>query len=101
MKTVVAAACVLILLSAAELQAQNVTVNGDFETSSITPTWELFGGNTYTQIATFQTVVGVPSLCMKRRPGSPNSNGGISQWVHLIGGKNYTFSASVACVETG
>lgn len=101
MKAVIAAACLLILFSAVELQAQSVAVNGDFETNSISPSWELYGGNTYTQVASYQTVAGVTSLCLKRRPGTPNSNGGISQDVHLIGGMSYRFSANIACVETG
>ena len=101
MKKVLAAACMLILFSTAGLQAQDVALNGDFETNAISPTWELTGGNTYTTIATFQTVLGQSSLCLKRRPGTPTSNGGIWQYVHLIGGMTYTFRADIASVESG
>jgi hypothetical protein len=94
-------AAALLFLCASPVAAQEVVFNGDFETNSYTSLWSLFGGNQYTTIATYQTVYGVNSLCLKRRPGNPNSNGGIEQEVHLLGGITYNFSASIAATETG
>jgi hypothetical protein len=94
-------ACLLVLLGAAGLQAQDVALNGDFETNAISPAWELSGGNTYTTLVKFQTVLGQDSLCLKRRPGLPSSNGGIYQYVHLIEGVTYTFHADIASQESG
>ena len=101
MKRLMAYAGLLILLGTAGLQAQDVALNGDFETNAISPSWEMTGGNTYTTIAKFQTVLGQDSLCLKRRPGTPSSNGTIWQYVHLIGGVTYTLTADIASQESG
>jgi len=94
-------AIALLYMCATPLQAQNVVLNGDLETESILPLWGLHGGNSNTTMVKFQTVVGVNSWCMKRRPGSPNDNGGIEQEVHLIGGIDYSIVVNVAVVESG
>jgi len=86
----------LLLLAAPDAAAQSSAFNGDFETGSYTHGWTLFGGNTNTITAMFQTKVNESSLCLKRRPGPPSDNGGIEQEVHLIGGVNYLFTANVA-----
>lgn len=94
-------AVTLIFISGTPSQAQNIVFNGDFETESITPKWTLTGGNANTTVAKFQTVSGVYSWCMKRRPGSPNDNGGIEQDIHLIENVNYLVEVNVAVVESG
>jgi hypothetical protein len=86
----------VLFLCSSPLAAQEVVFNGDFELGTYSPTWTLTGGNTYTQIAYFQTKLGQNSLCLKRRPGPPSSNGGIEQNVHLIGGVMYVFTADIA-----
>ena len=89
-------AAFLLFLGVVDADAQQVVYDGDFETGSFAPAWTLFGGNTYTQIVTFQTKLGQTTLTMKRRPGTPNSNGGIKTQVHLMAGTTYLFSADVA-----
>jgi hypothetical protein len=97
--------CVFLFLStvvlATPLTAQEIVINGDFETESYSPMWTLFGGNKHTEIATFETVLGQNSTCLMRRPGSPDDNGGITQQVHLFGGMTYKFSANIAAAECG
>ena len=85
----------LLFLCSGPLWAQNMSFNGDFEVGSIAPSWTLTGGNLYTQLTTFQTKVGVDSLCIKRQPGPPSSNGNIEQTVQLIGGVQYVFTADI------
>jgi hypothetical protein len=94
-------AAALLLMAAAPLNAQEIACNGDFELNDWEPMWTLTGGNAHTQIAMFQTVIGVNSLCLKRRPGTPNDNGGIAQTVHLMEGVVYHFGADIAAVESG
>lgn len=83
------------------LMAQEVVFNGDFETESYTSLWILTGGNLHTEIATFETILGKNSPCLKRRPGLPDDNGAIEQQVHLFGGMTYKFSANIAAEECG
>ena len=90
-----------VVLSTIPLRAQEVVFNGDFETESYSPMWTLTGGNLHTEIAVFQTVLGQNSNCLKRRPGTPDDNGGIQQQVHLFAGITYKFSANIAAEECG
>lgn len=89
------------LCCATPLTAQEVVFNGDFELESATPAWTYVGGNLHTTMATFETVLGQPSYCLKRRPGTPSDNGGIEQQVHLFAGMKYSFSANIAAEECG
>lgn len=91
----------LIFLGATHADAQNIAFNGDFETGAHTDGWTLKGGNTHTTIALFESTIGKKSLCLKRRPGTPSSNGGLEQQVHLLGGVTYNFSADIVAEETG
>lgn len=86
----------ILLVFSGDAAAQNAVFNGDFETGSYSPMWTLTGGNTYTQIAYFDTVKGQTSLCLKRRPGPPSSNGAIEQGVYLVKGMLYVFRSNVA-----
>ena len=86
----------VLFLCSGPVSAQNAVFNGDFQIGNYTPPWTLTGGNAYTQTAYFQTKLGVNSLSLKRRPGPPNSNGGIEQDIHLIGGVMYVFKADIA-----
>ena len=90
-----------LVLFATPLTAQEIVFNGDFETESYSPMWNLTGGNLHTEIATFETVLGQNSTCLKRRPGTPEDNGGIGQLVHLFGGMQYSFTANIAAEECG
>lgn len=83
------------------LTAQEVVYNGDFETETLTSYWALTGDNQHTEIATFDTVQMQFSPCLKRRPGTPDDNGGIAQKVHLFGGMKYHFTADIAAQECG
>ena len=80
---------------------QEIVFNGDFETGSLSHGWNLTNGNELTETAVFGTVMGSPSLCLKRCPGTPLNNGGFEQQVHLLGGVTYTFSANIAAAESG
>jgi len=86
----------LLLLCAPSAGAQEMVFNGDFETGSLNHGWTLFGGNANTITTTFAVVYNQPSLCVKRKPGTPGDNGGIQQEVHLLGGVTYAFSANIA-----
>ena len=86
----------LIFLFSPAATAQEMVYNGDFATGSYNDGWTLFGGNQYTQMAVFQVTYGDTSWCLKRRPGPPNSNGGIETTVGLLGGVTYSFSANIA-----
>ena len=86
----------VLFLCSSPLAAQEMVFNGDFELGTYSPMWTLTGGNAYTKIAYFQTKLGLNSLCLKRQPGTPSSNGGIEQSVHLIGGVMYVFKADIA-----
>ena len=86
----------IAFLSENNLLAQDVVFNGDFETGILSPSWILFGGNKHTQITLFETVQGQESLCLKRRPGPPDGDGGIECGVHLQEGVLYFFSARIA-----
>lgn len=94
-------AAMVLWLCSADLKAQETVFNGDFETASHSPMWTLLGGNDHTMIATFETVVGKKSLCLKRRPGKPNDNGAIEQEVYLIKDLTYQFHADIAAIESG
>jgi hypothetical protein len=76
--------------------AQEVAFNGDFETGDHAHGWTLTGGNAHTTTVEFQTVQYKKSLCLKRRPGPPNDNGGIQQELHLFAGITHVFSADIA-----
>ncbi|MHC4943984.1 MAG: hypothetical protein ACYTG7_13295 [Planctomycetota bacterium] len=84
------------LLFASFAAAQEVVFNGDYETGDYVHGWTLTGGNAHTVVAKFQTVQYQNSLCLKRRPGTPNDNGGIQQELHLFEGITYVFSANIA-----
>ena len=86
----------VLFLCSGPLPAQETVFNGDFQLGNYTPPWTLTGGNAYTQVTYFQTKLGVNSLSLKRRPGPPNSNGGITQDLYLIGGVMYVFTADIA-----
>ncbi|MHC4941787.1 MAG: hypothetical protein ACYTG7_02085 [Planctomycetota bacterium] len=105
MKRSLAWACfgiaLLWLFCPSQVTAQDMAFNGDFETGSYSHGWSLFGGNTSTTVALFQTKLGVNSLCLKRMPGYSTNNGGIEQDVHLIAGQTYLFFANIATYETG
>lgn len=92
----------LLLLAAgsSSLLGQEIVLNGDFETGSYDPMWMLTGKNTWTFVLEFETVAGVPSLCLRRRPGYSDGNGGIEMDVHLFGGVEYSFKADIASMET-
>ena len=83
------------------LGVPEIAFNSDFETGDYTPMWTLTGGNAHTTLVVFQTVYGVPSLCLKRMPGKPNDNGGIEQQVLLVKDVLYQFTANIAAVESG
>lgn len=87
---------VLACLGADKLFAQEVVVNGDFETGILSPPWTLFGQNKHTRIALFETSLGKESLCLERIPGPPDGNGGIETGVHLEEGRLYLFLAKIA-----
>lgn len=89
-------AIVLACLGAGELLAQDVVVNGDFETGMLSPHWTLFGQNKHTRIALFETSPGKESLCLERMPGPPDGNGGVEMGVHLEDGRLYLFLAKIA-----
>lgn len=90
-----------LFLGSSDVIAQETAVNGDFETAAFAPMWSLFGGNKYIKVVSFQTVAGKPSLCLKRKPGKPDNNGGIEQKVFLVKGYTYNFHADIAAVESG
>lgn len=87
---------ILVLLLSGPLWAQSPVINGDFETGAYTPKWTLTGGNTYTTMAKFNLPYGHNTWCLKRRPGSPSSNGGFEQQVFLVEGISYLFTADIA-----
>jgi hypothetical protein len=89
------------LLFPTQAAAQNIAINGDFETGFHSHGWTLFGGNQNSKVDQFQTKDGVDSLCLKRMPGAPDDNGGLEQLVHLVGGETYVFNADIAAEETG
>ena len=87
----------LVAWAPAQESERSLVPNGDFETGSYSHGWTLFGGNVYTEMAKFQTsITGSPSWALKRRPGTPSSNGGLQTDVPLTGGETYTFNAWVA-----
>ena len=95
-RPILSTALLLLAVGSATLQGQDVVLNGDFETGSYDPMWKLTGGNTWTFVLEFETVAGVPSLCLRRRPGYSHGNGGIEMDVHLFGDVEYSFKADIA-----
>jgi len=91
----------LMLVCSAPVGAQDVVLNGDFETGDYSPQWTLTGGNAHTVLTYYQTVAGVTSLCVRRMPGKPNDNGSIEQQVLLYKGVTYNFTGDFAAVESG
>jgi len=88
-------AIALLFFCSGPLFAQGAVFNGDFEIGSYSPMWTLTGNNVNTEVVIWETKPGNLSYSLKRRPGSPNGNGGFEQSVALQGGVKYVFSADV------
>ena len=86
-------AFVLLVLPSPSAMAQNAAVNPEFQTYNL-QNWE--GDDPSLMVITGKASLGMDSYCCKKRPGTPNDNGAISQMVHLFQGCTYEFSANIA-----
>ncbi len=100
-----ACACAALLLIFSQGQAfaqtwENNTVrNSDFELEDF-GTWTTTGNNGNTGIIKYTVLENNLSWCLKRKPGTPNGNGGFETTVYLEAGRTYAFDADIAGVAT-